>query len=305
MIPENWLRALERRRAHFQWTDSTTLRLVHNEDDRIRVDRFGPVCWFYCYRDPSSAELDAMQLFAQAADSPHWCAQLMQQRGRDPHSRQQFHSDMPDEWTAKEEGLQYYFRRRQGLSPGLFLDQRANRRWLRDQSANRSVLNLFSYTGGFSLNAALGGAHQTVSVDLSRSFLDWSRANFTLNGIDTENHEFWPADARYFLRGCAKRGRRFDLIICDPPSFGRSSNGVFRIEKDLPLLLRGIDSALEQNGLVFLSNNYEGWDQNTFAQRVREALPPERYRPVELPDADFDVQPTASHSLKVIALRKQ
>ena len=212
---------------------------------------------------------------------------------------------MPDEWTAKEEGLQYYFRRRQGLSPGLFLDQRANRRWLRDQSANRSVLNLFSYTGGFSLNAALGGAHQTVSVDLSRSFLDWSRANFTLNGIDTENHEFWPADARYFLRGCAKRGRRFDLIICDPPSFGRSSNGVFRIEKDLPLLLRGIDSALEQNGLVFLSNNYEGWDQNTFAQRVREALPPERYRPVELPDADFDVQPTASHSLKVIALRKQ
>ena len=88
--------------------------------------------------------------------------------------------------------------------------------------------------------------------------------------------------------------RRVDgLIICDPPSFGRSSNGVFRIEKDLPLLLRQVDCALERNGLVFLSNNYEGWDQKTFAQRVRETLPPERYRRVELPDADVDVQPAA------------
>ena len=64
-------------------------------------------------------------------------------------------------------------------------------------------------------------------------------------------------------------------------------------------------SSTVSTGLVFLSNNYEGWDQKTFAQRVRETLPPERYRRVELPDADFDVQPAASHSLKVIALRKQ
>ena len=123
----------------------------------------------------------------------------MQQRGQDPHSRQQFHSDMPDEWTAEEEGLRYYLRRNQSLSPGLFLDQRANRRWLRDQSTDRSVLNLFSYTGGFSLNAAFGGAHQVVSVDLSRSFLAWSRANFALNKIDAEHHEFWlPMPATFF-----------------------------------------------------------------------------------------------------------
>lgn len=228
----------------------------------------------------------------------------MQQRGRDPHSRQQVHSNIPDEWTAEEENLQYYFRRRQGLSPGLFLDQRANRRWLRAQSIRRSVLNLFSYTGGFSLNAALGGAHEVVSVDLSRSFLDWSRANFTLNGMDLENHEFWPADARYFLRGCAKRGRRFDLVVCDPPSFGRSANGVFRIEKDLSPLLEQIDSVLEEDGLLFLSVNYEGWDQRTFTQRVQYTLKQTRYQIVELPPTDLDVRSTVAHSLKVIALRK-
>ena len=245
-----------------------------------------------------------MQAFALAVNSPHWCAQLMQLRGQDPHSRQQFHSEMPDEWTAEEEGLQYFLRRNQGLSPGLFLDQRANRRWLRGQSTDRNVLNLFSYTGGFSLNAALGGAHQVVSVDLSRSFIDWSRANFALNEIDAERHEFWPADARYFLRGCAKRGRQFDVVACDPPSFGRSSNGVFRLEKDLASLLQQIDDVSVQDGLMFLSNNYEGWDQRTFAQRVQDALPKVRYRRVELPAADFDVRTPAAHGLKVIALRK-
>ncbi len=304
MIPDNWQRALERRRAHFHIVESTTLRLVHDEDDRIRIDRFGHVCWFYCYQAPSPAELDAMEAFALAVNSPHWCAQLMQQRGQDPHSRQQFHSDMPDEWTAEEEGLRYYLRRNQSLSPGLFLDQRANRRWLRDQSTDRSVLNLFSYTGGFSLNAAFGGAHQVVSVDLSRSFLAWSRANFALNKIDAEHHEFWPSDTRYFLRGCARRGRQFDVVVCDPPSFGRSSNGIFRLEKDLSSLLQQIDKVLAQDGLMLLSNNYEGWDQRTFAQRVEDALPKVRYGRVELPASDLDVRSAAAHGLKVIALRK-
>ncbi len=305
MIPDHWQRALEQRRQHFDLTETATLRLLHAEDPHIRCDRFGPVCWFYCYSEPTSDHLAAMPLFTEAAGGQYWCAQHMQQRGRDPQARQQHYADMPDEWVATEEGLSFYLRRTQGLSPGLFLDQRANRRWLRTASSGCRVLNLFSYTGGFSLNAAAGGALQVVSVDLSRPSLDWSRANFSLNDIDDTQHEFWSADARYFLRGCAKRGRRFDIVVCDPPSFGRGPSGVFRIEKDLDDMLDQIDAVLNSNGILFFSTNYEQWDQRAFVERVQRALPPARYRVINLPLPDADVgSGLAAHDVKAIALSK-
>ena len=305
MIPEHWQQALDMRRAHFSIAEWDSLRLLHSEDVHIRCDRLGPVCWFYCYRLPTSEHIAAMADFAAAADSPHWCAQRMQDRGRDPHLRWQHSSGAPEQWTASEGDLRYSFRRAQGLSPGLFLDQRANRRWLRAQSAGCRVLNLFSYTGGFSLNAARGGASQVVSVDLSRTFLDWSRTNFALNGIEADAHEFWATDARYFLRGCAKRGRRFDIVVCDPPSFARASQGVFSLKKDLADLLRQIDEVLEPGGLVLLSTNYEKWDQRTFVERVHQVLREGHYEPVGLPELDIDVATDdVSHRLKALALRK-
>lgn len=305
MIPEHWQRALDARKAHFRYTRWDTLRLLHGEDAHIRCDRLGPVCWFYCYRLPTPEHLAAMAGFAEAAQSPHWCAQFMQDRGRDPRSRWQHPSSAPEAWTANEGDLSYHFRRAQGLSPGLFLDQRANRRWLRAHAVGCRVLNLFSYTGGFSLNAVQGGASQVTSVDLSRAFLDWSRANFTLNQMEVEAHEFWSTDARYFLRGCAKRGRRFDLIVCDPPSFARGPQGVFSLEKDLTDLLRQIDDALERGGLLLLSSNYEKWNQRTFVEQVRQVLREERYEAVDLPALDIDVAADdAAHRLKALALRK-
>lgn len=305
MIPEHWQRALDLRRAHFSFAQSDSLRLLHGEDAHIRCDRLGSVCWFYCYQPPTPQHIAAMAALSAAAQSPHWCAQLMQDRGRDPLSRWQHPSDAPAEWTACEGDLSYYFRRAQGLSPGLFLDQRANRRWLRAHSTGCRVLNLFSYTGGFSLNAACGGASQVTSVDLSRAFLDWSRANFTLNNLEVEAHEFWAADARYFLRGCAKRRRRFDVIVCDPPSFARTRQGVFNLESDLAALLEQIDEVLDSSGLLLLSANYEKWDQRTFVQRVRQVLREERYARVDLPALDIDVAvEDAAHRLKALALRK-
>ena len=263
MIPDNWQRALERRRAHFHIADSTTLRLVHDEDDRIRIDRFGHVCWFYCYQAPSPADLDAMEAFALAANSPHWCAQLMQQRGQDPHSRQQVHSDMPDEWTAEEEGLRYYLRRNQSLSPGLFLDQRANRRWLRDRSTDRSVLNLFSYTGAATVHAGLGGAETTTSVDMSKTYLDWARRNLELNGLADGRHELVQADCIDWVRG--QRGARYDLIFLDPPTFSNSKRmqDHFDVQRDHVGLLQAVSSLLSEEGVLIFSNNFRRFKMDT------------------------------------------
>jgi len=303
-VPPIWQKAFALRQQRFTIHPHTTLRLLDTEDDFVRCDRFGPVCWFYCYRPPTEEDLRAMPAFATLAGCPHWCVQHMQDRGHDPQARTQWGSEVPDEWIANEEGVDYYFRRKQGLSPGLFLDQRANRRWLQEQARGRRVLNLFSYTGGFSLNAARGGAEQVVSVDLSRTFLDWSKANFALNKIAGEKWEFWAADARYFLRGCAKRKRRFDLVVCDPPSFARGPEGVFRIEKDLGELLAQIDAVLERNGILLLSTNYEKWDQNALDHHMRDTLDHRAYPTTELPPRDAD-QSNANPRLKSLALRRR
>ncbi len=300
-IPPSWREALYARQRHFAIEANATLHLF--DDDSIRCDRFGPVCWFYSYRPPSPQDLQAMAAFAELAACPHWNVQHMQDRGRDPQARVQWGSASPDEWIADEEGLAYYFRRQQGLSPGLFLDQRANRRWLRKQAQGRRVLNLFSYTGGFSLNAARGEAAEVVSIDLSRNFLDWSKANFSLNDLEATTTEFWAADARYFLRGCAKRGRRFDLIVCDPPSFARGPEGVFRIEKDLGALLQQIDAALDRDGILLLSTNYEKWDSHAFKHCVRQTLGTAAYQTIALPPPDADCSKKDAR-LKALALHR-
>ncbi len=129
-----------------------------------------------------------------------------------------------------------------GQKTGLFLDQRPNRARVRDLAAGQRVLNLFAYTGGFSVAAALGGARQVTTVDLARPAVDAARRNFAHSGAPAEAHEFVAADCRAFLTDAAARGRRWDLAVCDPPSFAPS-------EKAKPAALvayRGLNAQVAQ-----------------------------------------------------------
>ena len=303
-LPPAWQEALAQRQRYFSIDPTTTLRLLHAEDPRVRCDRFGELCWFYWYGStpPTEADLVDMQHFARAAGSAHWIARLMRDRGKDPQAVQAWGATAIDQWTASENGLDYIFRSDHGLSPGLFLDQRHNRRWVRAQARDKRVLNLFSYTGGFSLNAALGGAREVVSVDTSRPTLNWSEANFKLNGLEVEHCEFWKAEARNFLRGCKKRGRYFDLVICDPPSFSRSRDGAFKIERDLSEVLRAIDAVLAPVGQLLLATNFEKWNTADLSQLVRTTLPD--YTPTALPPPDPDFATSAEPLMKALALVK-
>lgn len=110
-----------------------------------------------------------------------------------------------------------------GQKTGLFLDQRRNRIAVRDLSAGARVLNLFSYTGGFSIFAALGGAARVTSVDVSAGAIEAAGRNVDLSGLDRAGHELVAEDAFAFLGRVAARGRRFDLVIVDPPSFAPSA----------------------------------------------------------------------------------
>lgn len=131
----------------------------------------------------------------------------------------------PDEFVVREEGLPLLVRLGDGLGTGLFLDQRAHRARVRATSAGLRVLNLFAYTCGFSVAAAAGGARETVSVDASGAALDRGRANLALAGADPAAHRTVRADVFEWLERAARRGERFDLVCCDPPTYSSVKRG--------------------------------------------------------------------------------
>jgi 23S rRNA (cytosine1962-C5)-methyltransferase len=128
----------------------------------------------------------------------------------------------PSELTIVEHGARFEVDLVRGQKTGLFLDQRDNRQWLRRHADGVDVLNLFSYTGGFSIHAALGGARHVVSVDLAAPAIAAGARNLARSGVAAGRHEGHAVDAFEFLAAAARAGRTWDVVVCDPPSFAPS-----------------------------------------------------------------------------------
>jgi len=156
--------------------------------------------------------------------------------------------------TVRESGLAYDVDFATGYSTGLFCDQRANRRRLRGLGPKR-MLNTFAYTCAFSVAAAVEGA-ETLSVDLSKSSLNRGRRNFERNGLDPKAHRFIADDVLGVLPRLAQRGEKYDAIILDPPTFGRSSpKRAFRAERDYEDLIVAAVACAEPRAAILLSTN--------------------------------------------------
>ncbi|MCS6915096.1 MAG: class I SAM-dependent methyltransferase [Myxococcales bacterium] len=147
------------------------------------------------------------------------------------------------------------------LDTGLFLDHRDTRALVGRMAAGRRVLNLFGYTGSFTVYAARGGAVASVTVDLSRTYLAWAATNLALNGVDRHQHRLVRADALRYLEENANLPSRFrpqfDLIILDPPTFSNSKrmSGTLDVQRDHPRLLRQALRLLAPGGdLIFSSH---------------------------------------------------
>lgn len=143
------------------------------------------------------------------------------------------------------------------LDTGLFLDHRATRALLRELAAGRRFLNLFGYTGTATVHAALGGARASTTVDMSRTYLDWARRNFELNGMDLKRHELVPADVLQWLE--QNRAARYGLIFLDPPTFSRSKrmDDTLDIQRDHVELIQKTARLLEPGGILIFSTNYQ------------------------------------------------
>lgn len=143
------------------------------------------------------------------------------------------------------------------LDIGLFLDHRFSRKLIYEKALNKDCLNLFSYTGSFSCYMALGGANSTLSVDLNSNYCEWAQRNLNLNGFDSPSHQVLCEDCLAFLSKKA-HGRRFDLIVCDPPTFSNSKKmkqGSFSVDRDYVFLIQQCVDLLRPSGVLLFSCN--------------------------------------------------
>lgn len=151
------------------------------------------------------------------------------------------------------------------LDTGLFLDHRQIRLRIAKEARGKHFLNLYSYTSTASLHAALGGAASTTSVDLSNTYLNWSKENFVLNGLTVdhadEQHQFFASDCFEWLK---EGHEQYDLIFIDPPTFSNSKkfHGTFDVQRDHLSLLKRAMNRLTTEGTLYFSNNYRGFEMD-------------------------------------------
>jgi 23S rRNA G2069 N7-methylase RlmK/C1962 C5-methylase RlmI len=175
--------------------------------------------------------------------------------------------------VVQENGLQFEVNLSDYLDTGLFLDHRITRQIVSDLALNAKVLNLFSYTGSFSVYAAAGGAQSTLSVDLSNTYTAWARRNLERNGFFGELHSCLSMDVFKFLAMAQKEAKLYDLIILDPPTFSNSKKMVriLDIQKDHVELITNTMSLLSKRGVLVFSNNFKRFkiDEQSLSKKFR------------------------------------
>ena len=229
--------------------------------DRYRAEQE----WLYVqeYAAPAEIELDAVrrrrgEALATLPDVTGVPAERIRVRVRRKTKRGEQYVKVDEQanfHVVRENGLAFRVNFDDYLDTGLFLDHRLTRQRLREAAAGKRFLNLFAYTGTATVYAAAGGATSTVTVDLSRTYLEWAQRNLALNQLSGSQHEFIQADCREWLE--QSRAGPYDLIFLDPPTFSNSKRmeGVLDIERDHGALIDACVRLLAPGGLIVFSTN--------------------------------------------------
>jgi 23S rRNA (cytosine1962-C5)-methyltransferase len=196
-----------------------------------------------------------LQLISQTLDIPNEKIHLRQRRRKEGRTGQYEKLNSEQEFFVVEEsGLKFKINLTDYLDTGLFLDHRVTRAMVRDEARDKKVLNLFCYTGSFSVYAAAGGAGSITSVDLSKTYLGWAKDNMELNHLlDGEKHHFVQVDVKQYLEELLPG--QFDLAIIDPPTFSNSKRmkDFFDIQRDHADLLNKTLRAMKPGGVLYFS----------------------------------------------------
>lgn len=277
---------LGRSDLHSDAQRTTTFRLVHADGDglpELAVDVYGEfvVAQFYgvdgVFADPARRDrvLDVLAEQYRGVYQvvrPKQANELVSTRRDELSPRTPVRGEAaPEPCIVHENGLAVQVRLGDGLATGIYLDQRDNRAWVRAHAAGKSVLNLFAYTSLFSVAAACGGAARTVSVDASGVAMDRARENFELSGVDLAPHVLVVEDVFAWLAKTQKKGTRFDLVVCDPPSYSSTKKHRFSIADGGWIELAQMAlSVLEPGGQLLAFSNHRKTSRGRFRKHVAE-----------------------------------
>ncbi|GLV62574.1 methyltransferase [Bacillus mycoides] len=263
--------ALHKRKQFYKSKDTTAFRALNGEGDGLGgliidyYDGFYVVSWYsegiYTFRDEIVAALQKVANFKGIYEKKRFDTKgkyiedddfVAGERGEFP-------------LIVKENGVNFAVYLNDGAMVGVFLDQRNVRKQIRDKYAQgRTVLNMFSYTGAFSVFAALGGASKTTSVDLANRSLSKTIEQFSVNEIDYEAQDIIVEDVFLYFKYAAKKKMKFDMVVLDPPSFARSKKYTFSAAKDYKNLLKETIAITENNGIIVASTNCSAFDMKKF-----------------------------------------
>lgn len=204
------------------------------------------------------------------------------QRGKQQHQKVEQSGELVE---VAEGGLTFLINLRDYVDTGLFLDHRQTRSMVRDEAKGKRFLNLFAYTGSFSVYAADGAAASTTTVDLSKSYLDWAWQNMRRNGFDGNQHRFVVSDIREFIDKHPP-GPAYDLVVLDPPTFSNSkrTENDWDVSRDAVPLINNLLPLISDGGVIYFSTNFRRfkWDESqiqaTEVHEISRQTVPEDYR---------------------------
>lgn len=310
--------ALNKRTSLFNDDSTTAFRVFNGEGDGIGgliieyFDGYYVINWYskgiYKFRDEVINSLKTIVDFKgiyqkkRFSEDGKYIEQddfIMGERAEDPI-------------IVKENDVNFAVYLNDGAMVGVFLDQREVRKNIRDYySKGKTVLNTFSYTGAFSVFAAIGGAKKTTSVDLANRSLAKTIEQFSINGIDYEAQEIVVEDVFKYFKYAVKKELKFDLVILDPPSFAKSKDFRFSADKDYKDLLKQAITVTEDRGVIVASTNCSSFNMDKFKEFIEDAFKESKgkYKILEEYTLPFDFATISEFKegnyLKVVFIKKE
>jgi len=272
-------KAIQNREAFFNNPQTTAFRIFNGEGDGIGgltidfFDSYYMVSWYsagiYSFKE---------EVYEALAETVNYKA-IYEKKRFDTKGQYMEQDDFvmgtPGEFPiiVSENNMKYAVNLNDGAMTGIFLDQREVRLAIRERYAEgKNMLNTFSYTGAFSVAAALGGAVKTTSVDVAKRSLAKTIEQFSVNSIDYESQDIKVMDVFNYFKYAQRHNLKFDLVVLDPPSFARTKERTFSTAKDYPKLLMDTIAITEKNGIIVASTNNASFGMKKFKSFIDQAF---------------------------------
>jgi len=274
-------KAITLRQSCINQDETNAYRLVNSEGDGLpgmTVDLYGDYLMLQLY---GSAWRPHLKLLVQALEEllapvgiyektrPQKTRELEASAESKNYGRLLAGKPAPAALGVKENGLNFLVSLEKGLDTGLFMDQRKNRLALMGIAPGKRLLNLFSYTGAFSVAAAAAGAAKVTSVDVSAAYMERARENFGVNRLNPKRHEFIVGDCFDVLAGQLHESRRYDIVLMDPPSFSTTTKSRFTTRGGTSGLVAAALPLLADGGILICSSNHQKIDTGDYLKELR------------------------------------